>query len=254
MSRVNKKSNRVGLSFGGNVALEKAIRFAEIADKKGFESIWVAEHFGMGREPFISLAAMVSVTTKIKLATGVVGSYACHPAILAFKIGTLDEYCKGRLIFGIGTGNLTRMENRLCIDPDKPLTHLKESIEIIKRILSGENITYKGKLYSVSDLNLGFPPFRRKIPIYLGAIKDQSLKLAARLSDGVLFSAASPPGYITHAIKVMKKEAIKGGLLSLSEASKWATNYLDKPVTSSNITYLIQYARIKKYSEVYGEF
>ncbi|MCJ7634538.1 LLM class flavin-dependent oxidoreductase [Candidatus Bathyarchaeota archaeon] len=199
---------RIGV-YVGNYPINEIIRKAKLAEEMGFESIWNAEHYGELRDPFITLAALASATNRIKLATGVVGPYTRHPAIHAFALGTLDELSQGRMIFGIGAGNLTRMKDRLCIEGKKPLTYIKETVEIVRHLLVGKPVSYQGKVFSVSELSLGFSPIRTNIPIYIGATGDQMLKLTARIADGVLFSSITSPNYVKYAIKVMREETNK---------------------------------------------
>jgi len=188
-------------------SISESVRKAKLADKMGFDSIWHSEHYGELREPFTSIAALATATNRIKLATGVIGPYTRHPAIMAFTVGTLDELSNGRMIFGIGAGNLTRLKNKLCIEGDRPLTFIKESIEIVRQLLTGETVSYRGQIFQVSELTLGFNPIRNKIPIYIGATGEHMLKLTVRIADGVLFSMATSLNYVKYATKVMQEEA-----------------------------------------------
>jgi 5,10-methylenetetrahydromethanopterin reductase len=203
----NRKGNkRIGVHATGG-PISESIRKAKLADEMGFDSIWYSEHYGELREPFISLAALATATNRIKLATGVIGSYVRHPAIIAFTVGTLDELSNGRMILGVGAGNLTRLKNKLCIEGDRPLTYVKENVEIVRKLLTGKTVSYQGQVFKVSELTLGFNPFRNKIPIYIGATGEQMIKLAVRIADGVLFSNATSPNYMKYATRVMREEA-----------------------------------------------
>lgn len=212
MTKIRQKtyncSERIGVHIS-NCPFNKSVRQVKFAEKMDFESVWHAEHYGELRDPFITLAAMASATSKIKLATGVVGPYVRHPAILAFTFGTLDELSHGRMIMGIGAGNLTRMKEKLNMEGKNPLTHVKESVEIIQHLLTGKSVNYKGNIFSVYDLSLGFSPVRTKIPVYIGATREHMLRLTARIGDGVLFSAATSPNYVKWAVQVMREEAKK---------------------------------------------
>ena len=111
--------------------------------------MWVAEHYGAGRDPFVTIAGMASATKTIRLATGVVSAYTRHPAVVAFTLAALDEYSHGRIIFGLGTGNLVRLRERLQLDGKKPLTHVRELTEITRQLLTGKTVTYQGEIYQV---------------------------------------------------------------------------------------------------------
>ena len=204
-------ANRIGLGLTGTLSVQDSSRYCELAENAGFESAWVAEHYGVGRDPFVTIAAIASSTKTIKLATGVVSVYTRHPATISFTLGTLDELSKGRIIFGAGTGNLIRLKEKLRVNGERPFAHVRETVEITKQLLMGGTVSYQGKIFQVSELNLGFSPIRPKIPLYIGAIQEQMLKLAVQVADGVLFSVASPPGYVSYATKVMREEAYRIG-------------------------------------------
>lgn len=207
----NQKDRRIGLGFTGTLSIQDSVRYAVLAENAGFESIWVAEHYGAGRDPFMTIAAMASATKAIKLATGVVSAYTRHPAVMGSTLGTLDELSRGRIIFGLGTGNLTRLRERLRLEGIKPFTHVQEVTEITRQLLSGRTVTYRGELFQVSKLNLGLNPYRPRMAVYIGAIQEQMLRLTVQIADGVLFSVASSPGYVSYAIRTMREEADRIG-------------------------------------------
>jgi 5,10-methylenetetrahydromethanopterin reductase len=201
----------MGLGFGGTLSLVETIRHVQLAESMGFDSIWLAEHYGASRDPVTTVAALASSTRRIRLATGVVNPYTRHPAILAITLGTLDELSRGRVIFGLGAGNLTRLKNRLCVTGKRPLTHVEETVTIVRRLLTGRPLSYNGKVFQVADLTLGFDPIRAELPVYVGAVREQMLRLAARVADGVLLSTASSPSYVAYAMDVLKRETERLG-------------------------------------------
>jgi 5,10-methylenetetrahydromethanopterin reductase len=210
-STLSQKDRRIGLGLTGTLSIQDSCRYAILAENAGFESIWVAEHYGAGRDPFVTIAAIASATKAIKLATGVVSAYTRHPAVMGFTLGTLDELSRGRIIFGLGTGNLTRLRERLRLEGTKPFTHVREVTEITRQLLSGRKVTYRGEVYQVSKLNLGLNPYRPRMAVYLGAIQEHMLRLTVQIADGVLFSVASSPGYASYAIRTMREEADRVG-------------------------------------------
>lgn len=203
--------DRTGLGFGGTLSLVDAIRHAQLAESTGFDSIWHAEHYGAGRDPMTTLAALAASTRRIRLATGVVNPYTRHPAILAFALGTLDELSRGRVIFGVGTGNFDRLRDRLGVTGNRPLTHVEETVTIVRRLLTGRPLSFTGKVFHVANLTLGFDPIRAELPVYVGAVREQMLRLAARVADGILLSTASSPAYVAYAVGILKRETERVG-------------------------------------------
>lgn len=211
LDHASSTPDRIGLGLGGTLPFGQTIRHAQLAETMGFDSIWHAEHYGAGRDPVTTLAALAARTRRIRLATGVVNPSTRHPSVLAFTLGTLDELSHGRMILGLGTGNFDRMRDRLCMTVTRPLTHVEETVTIVRRLLTGQPLSFSGKVYQVANLTLGFDPIRSKVPVYVGAVQEQMLRLAARVADGVLLSTASPPAYAAYAVGVLKRERARLG-------------------------------------------
>ncbi len=133
------------MGFTGTLSVKDSCRYSAITEKAGFESVWVAEHYGVGRNPLVTIAAMASATKTIKLATGVVSAFTTHPATLAFALGILDELTAGRIIFGVSTGNPVRLKEKLGMDVKRPFAHVRDTVEITKKLLIARTVSYQAK-------------------------------------------------------------------------------------------------------------
>jgi len=202
---------RLGIAFWPDVFLTKdMVKYARKAEEKGYESVWVAEHH-LFRDAFSTLAAIALATKRIRLATGVVNPYARHPAIIAMSIASVDELSGGRAMLGIGTGVPYWIEEQMAIRMKRPVLMMKEAIQIIRQLLTGENVTYNGRIFTIKDMRLGFKVSQERIPIYMAAIGQNMLQLAGEIADGVILTAGSSLKYMTTAIKNIEIGAQKAG-------------------------------------------
>jgi 5,10-methylenetetrahydromethanopterin reductase len=201
---------RIGLAFSGApLAVPQVVQYAKLAEKKGYDSIWIAEDYFL-RDAFCPLSSIASATRRIKLGSGVVNPYTRNSVLIAETIATLDEIAKGRSILALGTGVIPLVQ-QMGIKVEKPLQTMRESVEIIRRLLAEEETTYQGSVLQVNKVKFGFNPYfelvgrfkplRRRIPIYLAAMGPKMLQLAGEIGDGVLFSVGLPPAYVKYAIE-----------------------------------------------------
>ena len=207
---------RIGLAFSGvPLSVPQLVECAKLAEKKMYDSIWIAEDYFL-RDAFCPLSAVAYATRKIKLGSGVVNPYTRHPVLLAEIIATLDEIAKGRSILAIGTGVIPLIQ-QMGIKVEKPLQTMRESVEVIRRLLAEEETTYQGSVLQVNKVKFGanpyfdlvgrFKPLRKRVPIYLAAMGPKMLQLAGEIGDGVLFSVGLPPAYVKWAIENISKGA-----------------------------------------------
>ncbi|MEM3522926.1 MAG: 5,10-methylenetetrahydromethanopterin reductase, partial [Candidatus Bathyarchaeia archaeon] len=160
-----------------------------LAEQYGFEFGWVSESPST-EEIYSTLSLAATKTKKIKLGTCTTNPYLRHPLVTASSIATLDEISKGRAVLGIAAGDYATLKS-LNIVRKMPLKMMKESIELIRRALSGKRFDFDGELLKVSNFQLVNPP-KRMIPIYVGARGPSMSKLAGEIGDGVIIDASHP--------------------------------------------------------------
>lgn len=189
---------RTSIGFTGessrDLSVERLIEVGREAEARGFESIWIAEDYYY-KDAISRLTALALSTKSAKLTTGVINPQTRSPPLIAMTMGTLDEISGGRMILGIGASlRLWLYEKHL-----PQLNHIKvitESVDIIRRLLAGNKISYDGSTYKLENLRLGFAMKRREIPIYLGAVGPKMIQLAGEIADGVLLTAGTTPEYV----------------------------------------------------------
>lgn len=199
---------RIALGLLGGPAVPKMIMLAQQAEQRAFESVWVAET-RLTRDAVAPCAAIAMATSRIKIATGIVNVYTRGAVLMATSFVSLDEVSEGRIIMGLGPGS------PLVLAPqgygfDKPVTRLRETIDIVQALLRGEEVAYRGKTMTISGAKLEEPPPRSHIPLYLGVTGPRALELAGEKADGVMLNAFLPVSYISRARERLQAGAQRG--------------------------------------------
>lgn len=176
--------DRIGLvtPYWGDLTKDELVEFAAAAEELGYDSLWVPEMWG--RDALSLLSALAVKTHKIKLCTGVVSVFSRTPAAIASAIATIDELSGGRAVLGLGTSGPAVIENWHGMKFDRPLQRIREYVEIIRLVLSGERVNYEGEIFSLRNFRLQFSPPRSDIPIFIASLGPKSLCLTAELADG----------------------------------------------------------------------
>jgi 5,10-methylenetetrahydromethanopterin reductase len=213
----------VGLGFSGvPYSARELVRYAQAAEASRVDSFWMAEDYFL-RDAVSVLGTVAGATRRLLLGTGVVNPFTRHPVLLAQTAATLDEISKERVLLAVGTGVLPLLE-QCGLPVHKPRTGMRETFELLRRLLRGETVTHQGAVFHVSGVRLGHNPYfgllgnfrppRRTIPLYLAAVGPRMLRLAGELADGVLLTAGAPLGYVRKAI-----EHVRGGATATGRAA-----------------------------------
>ena len=154
------------------------IECVRAADACGYDSFWMPEAWE--HEAFTILTDLAARTERIHLGTGIINVFSRSPALIAMSAATLDEVSGGRFRLGLGTSGARVVEDFHGVKFNKPLTRLKEAIQIIRLILAGERVDFNGECFELRRFKLGFKPLRSDIPIYVAALTPKS----QRQTDG----------------------------------------------------------------------
>jgi len=187
---------KLGMIWGywGQLPPADIIEKTQLAEELGFDSVWTAEAWGS--DAFSPLAYLAGHTSRIKLGTSVVQISGRTPTATAMHALTLDHLSQGRLILGLGASGPQVVEGWYGQPYRKPLARTREYVEIIRRVLAREEpLEFDGEFYQhpyhgPGSVGLGKPlkaithPFRREIPIFLGAEGPKNVTMTAEIADG----------------------------------------------------------------------
>jgi F420-dependent oxidoreductase-like protein len=194
--------------FDTRAAWRQTVAMAQAAERLGFESIWMYDHFHtvprptdeLVFEPFTSLAALAALTKRVRLGHIVICTGFRNPALTAKMISMLDTISDGRAELGIGAG--WKREEWEAYGYPFPsiavrLATLGDHLEIITRMLEGDDTdraTYHGEHASVTGaINRPKPIQKPRVPVMVGGNgPNVTWRLAARLADEVNLDGMSP--------------------------------------------------------------
>lgn len=173
------------------VPAELAVCAAVLAEERGFGAVWKGE--SNSRDPLVLLTAYAARTSRIGLGTAVYHMYGRSPVTLGIQAATLNEYAHGRLLLGLGVANET-IAAWHGGTYDRPLRRIREYVDIVRAVYSGERVEYEGQIYAATrGFKLAFRPPPYPLRILLAALGPQMARLSGRISDGVLINMADPP-------------------------------------------------------------
>lgn len=159
---------------------EVIVRTARLADELGYETVALPEGWGLDSTPV--LAEIALDTRRITLASGVLSVWGRTPATLAMTAATLHQLSGGRYLLGLGASTRALVEGFHDTPFDHPAAKLREVVTQVRALLAGE----PARLHAVPGahpVRLGQPP-APDLPIWLAAMGERTLRVAAELADG----------------------------------------------------------------------
>jgi 5,10-methylenetetrahydromethanopterin reductase len=205
-------AERVALYLQDAHDLRDGLDHVQYAEEKGFESVWQAES-RLVRDAVVPMAAYAAVTEQIKVGSGVINNWTRNIGLLAATFLTLDDLAPDRIICGIGAW-WDPLARNVGIERRKPLTAMRETVEVLRRLLHMERVTYHGEFVHVDGIELDVVHGRREprnVPIMIGATGDKMMELAGEIADGVVLNYCVPPEYNDNALELLEKGARKAG-------------------------------------------
>lgn len=199
---------------------EELVEHAVLAEKAGFDMVVVSEHFhpwvddsSASGFAFSTIGAMAASTADLTFATGVTTPlFRYHPAVVAQAAATLDRLSGGRFVLGVGTGENI---NEAPLGYEFPAyaernARMTESLEIMRRLLDGEKLTFQGDYYQTHRAKLYSPPFG-DVPILMAAGGPKSATLAGQMAQGVITSVKDPSETMERVVEPLRAGAAQTG-------------------------------------------
>jgi limonene 1,2-monooxygenase len=211
------------------LALERDLELIQHLDRLGFHEAWVGEHHSAGYEiiasPEVFIATAAERTRHIRLGSGVSSLPYHQPLILADRFVLLDHLTRGRVMLGVGPGQLTSDAHMLGIEADEQRPRMDEALEAIMALLtSDEPVTMKTDWFTLRDARLQLRPFSD--PLFdvavAASISPAGPRAAGRWGIGMLSVAATmKAGFdlLGHHWGVVEEQAAEHG--RLADRRKW---------------------------------
>ena len=208
MSKRAASIERLGL-YLQDMHVREMVRYSQIAEANGFESVWIAES-RLARDAVVPVTAIATDTSRIKVGAGVINTWTRNAALIAQTWATLDELSAGRVILGLGAW-WDPLAKKVGIERTKPLQCMREYVQVIRSLFKAEEVTFQGEFVKMDGVKLdtlhGTGARPREVPIYIGGTGFQMLELAGEIADGVLMNYLVSPKYNERAWESIRRGA-----------------------------------------------
>jgi coenzyme F420-dependent glucose-6-phosphate dehydrogenase len=198
---------------------DELLDYAIAAEKAGFQSIDVSDHFAPWSEAgqacfsWTWLGAVAARTQSIHMGTGVTcPTLRYHPAIVAQAASTLEYMAPNRVYLGMGTGEALNEYAASGQWPgyDERQDRLREAIELIRQLWSGEDVTFEGEYYQTRKARM-WTRSGRPIPIIVSSMVPDSARFAGRHGDGLWTVGGKEPEVYKQLLKEFDEGAREAG-------------------------------------------
>ncbi|HSC43696.1 MAG TPA: LLM class flavin-dependent oxidoreductase, partial [Candidatus Binatia bacterium] len=176
---------------------ENVVNFAKKCEAMGCQSMWTIDRIAYDNlEPLTVLAAAAGATQKIRLGTSVLLGNLRHASHVAKVVSTLDFISNGRVTLGLGFGSRENDYKAVEIPFEHRGSRAVEQVQLMKRLWTEDNVTFKGKFYNVENLSVGPKPIQKPHPpIWTGGSAEVSLKRAGTWADGFICGSSAIPDF-----------------------------------------------------------
>lgn len=192
---------RHGLLFlGGGASLGQIVETAIAAEREGLDGVYCVEAY---RSAFVPLAAIAAATTRITLGPYILNAYGRTPFIAGMSAIDLDDLSRGRLVLGVGPGNVHINRDYQGLESDRPLTKMREYVELLQRIVRtplGGEVHYDGKVHRM-HWEAHVAPVRPHIPVWMSAISPKMVSVAGAIADAVAMGVLLSPDYVRERVR-----------------------------------------------------
>ena len=186
----------IGSAYYNGDDWNELVDYTVAADTMGVDYVWSAEAWGM--DAVVPLAYLAAKTQHIKLGTGIIQISSRVPPMIAMTAQSLRTVSNNRFILGLGVSGPQVVEGLHGASFAKPLSRLRECVDIIKLGLASERIAYQGKHYVLprpggegKPIRLSQPP-QADLPLYLATLGPKAMEMTGELANGWLGTSFMP--------------------------------------------------------------
>ncbi|MEU6990267.1 LLM class flavin-dependent oxidoreductase [Streptomyces sp. NPDC046465] len=176
----------------------ETVDFVTEAEKLGMDICWVAEAWGS--EAPSPLGYLAARTERMLLGSGIIQLATRSPVAIARAALTLSQISEGRFLLGLGPSGPQVIEGLHGVPFARPLSRMRETVEIVRQAVSGEKIAYEGREFTVPLPGGDARPMRlslraeHDLPVYLATLSPRMLRLTGEVADGWLGTSFVPEG------------------------------------------------------------
>ena len=201
--------HRLGLYLSPTPDHDGGFERARWADREGFDDLWFPDGDGM-RDAMTFAATLAGCTERVRLCTGITPVYTRVPAVLATSALAINQVAPERFVLGLGSSTHTMVEHWYGVPFEKPLTRVRETVELVRGLLAGEKSRYEGATIASRGFRLK-ERIKGKVPIFLAAMGPKMLELVGEMADGVILNHFTPLDRVPFALECLDRGAKRSG-------------------------------------------
>jgi 5,10-methylenetetrahydromethanopterin reductase len=187
----------VRIEFGVGLQSDKGpedyTALGRLTEELGFDVVSVY-HDLLYQPAIYPLLLLAQATRCVRLGPAALNPFTLHPVEIAGQIAALDRLSGGRAYLGLTRGAWL---DRLGLDQSRPLTALREAVEVIRRLLAGDLGGFAGERFSLAPgLGLAYEPLRRDVPLMIGTWGDRVARWAGEVAQEVKIGGSANPAMV----------------------------------------------------------
>jgi len=200
---------RVGVMQLTMEPLDDIVEHAHVMDRLGFDTMWLAEAYPWWRKHSMEARSATALspvlareTDRLALGWGIISPYTRHPIQVAMEARVTQEAAgPGRFYLGLGASKIFMREigvgERM---PNRPLTAVREAVEIVRAMLAGNAVDFEGDQFTarVGPLAANATAPERQVPIYIAGTGPKMQQLAGEVADGLLTASITTPDFVRY--------------------------------------------------------
>ena len=172
----------VFLPVAAQPSVDALVEQAKLGEKLGYDTAWLPESWG--RNAVATLSCIARDTDDIDVGTSIMPVYSRSPALIGQSAATLQEVSDGRFRLGLGPSGPIVIENWPGLEFGSPLRRTRETIDVVKQVLSGGTVDYNGEYFDLEGFRLRCEPPAPAPPVDAAGMGPKAVELAGRFADG----------------------------------------------------------------------
>ncbi|CAI49042.1 probable F420-dependent oxidoreductase [Natronomonas pharaonis DSM 2160] len=172
----------VFLPVAAQPSVDALVEQAQLGEQLGYDTAWLPETWG--RDAVTTLTCIAQGTDDIDIGTSIMPVYSRSPALIGQSAATLQEVSDGRFRLGLGPSGPVVIENWHGVDFGNPLRRTRETVDVVKQVLAGEEVTYDGEYFDLEGFRLRCDPPEPTPPVDAAGMGPKAVELAGRFADG----------------------------------------------------------------------
>lgn len=223
-----KSAIRLGVIFRPSFPPETLSDYASRAEAAGFDELWLWDDCFLPGA-LTSAAIALAATRQLKVGIGLIPATVINPLFAAMEITTLTRAFPQRILTGFGHGVGSWM-TQIGAAPKSSLRALRETVTAVRHLLGGEMLSTQGEQVKLDQVQMQMTPGYAP-PLYIGAMREKTLRLAGEIGDGTILTGLSSPAYVRWA-----REQIQAGMTISGRTQHRVVVYVEAKVSPDGET------------------